>query len=127
MKTHKLYVYGTLMTGNTERVQVPGRLYDLGWYPGAKISTPECGTSFLAEIREITDAQLKSFDRYEGYYENSPAASLYIRKPYLDGWIYEYNRTPSEDRFIESGDWLAHSVPSRKDEDPRFLKEEEAV
>jgi len=126
LKRHWLYVYGTLMTGKGERVKVPGLLYDLGWFPGAKISTPECGREFVAEIREVTDVELKSIDRYEGYYEDAPDASLYIRKPYLDGWIYEYNRTPSPDRLIESGDWLQHKSDKKAGCDPRSLQEVQA-
>jgi gamma-glutamylcyclotransferase (GGCT)/AIG2-like uncharacterized protein YtfP len=121
MKMHKVYVYGTLMTGAGERVQVPGKLYDLGWFPGAKISTPECGSSFVAEVREVSDGKLKEFDNYEGYYESHPEASLYIRRPYLDGWIYEYNRQPADDRLIESGDWNAHKADKDRDQCIRDL------
>lgn len=128
MKMHKIYVYGTLMTGKGEPVTVPGKLYDLGWFPGAKIGTPEWGTEFKAEIIEVSSGKLKELDEYEGYYENAPGASLYIRRPYFDGFIYEYNHTPPEDRLISSGDWKAYKLEREKEPCIReFMGKEFAV
>ena len=110
-KQHKVYVYGTLMTGDGRpKVRVPGVIYDVSWFPGAKLSEPtQDGPTFLAEVIEVDELRLAELDRYEGYWEGDPIGSLYLRKPYLDGWIYEYNRTPPADRMIVSGDWAAHT------------------
>lgn len=105
---HKIYVYGTLMPNDgRERVKIKGALYDLGWFPGVRLD--ETG-EFLAEIIEVDDQRLQELDRYEGYYEDSPESSLYIRRRYCDGWIYEYNRSCSSRDLIRSGDWQAHKA-----------------
>jgi hypothetical protein len=62
--------------------------------------------TFLAERIEIQTPD--QFDRYEGYDPNDPDGSLYIRRPYEDGWIYEFNRHPPPDKVVQSGDWLAY-------------------
>lgn len=111
MKKHRIYVYGTLMEGKGETFQVHGRLYDLGWFPGAKLEkdnivlNPE---TFTAEVIEVDDTRLKELDHYEGYSPSNPIGSLYLRVPYLDGFIYEYNGIPPESSLISSGDWQAH-------------------
>lgn len=119
---HIIYVYGTLRpknkdltAKNTETVEVPGYMYDLGWYPGAIIRAPDrTESSFIAEKIEVDDEKLKELDRYEGYYEDDPANSLYIRRPYLDGWIYEYNRPVDGAKIVESGDWLEYAAAKRE-------------
>lgn len=106
-KYHVLYVYGTLRTGRGELVAVPGRLYNLGWYPGCKLQSPEANEFFTAErLEDVSEQALRSYDAYEGYNPDDEANSLYIRRPYLDGWIYEYNHSISEDRRIPSGNWF---------------------
>lgn len=115
MKMHKVFVYGTLRTPDPkELVKVPGRLYDLGWFPGALVDETS-KHSFVAEVRLVSDEQLEDFDHYEGYYPNAPKTSLYIRKPYGDGYIYQYNRDVSRAKLVESGDWKLH-LKSRQEE-----------
>jgi gamma-glutamylcyclotransferase (GGCT)/AIG2-like uncharacterized protein YtfP len=102
-----VYVYGTLRPGGCVKYMVPGVLHNLGWYPGAVVKSPDCGTFFVAEKIEVTSQRLSELDSYENYMPTDPQRSLYLRKPYLDGWIYEYNRPFSkEDDAIEGGDWL---------------------
>lgn len=108
MKPHKIYVYGTLRPGGDKTVQIPGIMYDLGGFPGIKLMAPDCGSFVTGEIIEADDAKLKQLDRYEGYNPCSPETSLYLRKPYLDGYIYEYNANTVNVSVIKSGDWLAH-------------------
>lgn len=104
----KVYVYGTLRPGRSEVVDVPGELRDLGSYPGACLKAPDCGQFFKAEPVEVDDAQLKRLDHYEGYREERPELSLYLRVPYLDGWIYVYNGSMDKRPLVPDGDWLAH-------------------
>ena len=102
---HKILVYGTLreMDGRPTTT-VKGRLYCLGWYPG--IILDEDGDDVVCEELEATDEQLKYYDDYEGYYEDSPDKSLYIRRTLPCGrMIYEYNKQVSELDRIHSGDW----------------------
>lgn len=116
MKLHKVYVYGTLRQNKGPVVQVPGHLFDLGWFPGAKIYTPECDRYFKAEIIEVDDKKLSEIDHYEGYNKNDEANSLYLRRPYLDGWIYEYNHSPPLNSLIEHGDWARHKAERKRRE-----------
>lgn len=109
---HKVFVYGTLRPGMTgEKVKIPGELYDLGWYPGARLSA-ESSSFIICEEIKVDDAGLARLDRYEGYYPDSPEMSLYLRTPYKDGYIYTYNGSFSNKELIESGDWLEHKNQS---------------
>lgn len=127
---HKVYVYGTLRPGNTETVLVPGTLYDVSWFPGIKLNI-EClsvegvDTVFTTcEILEVDDKRLKELDRYEGYYPSDPLRSLYIRRPYRDGFIYEYNHSVEGLIKIKSGDWLQYKYERERvdyiDEEKEF-------
>jgi len=114
-KKHAVYVYGTLRPGGDDTVLIPGVIYDLGWFPGARVDFERHGDgpSFVAERVEVSDYKLKEFDAYEGYDPDRPHASLYIRKPYLDGWIYEYNGNVKTTDVISSGDWLKYTGQNR--------------
>lgn len=108
-----LYVYGTLRPNNPAiQVQVPGLLYDLGWYPGLKLEAPSSASrSVVAERVLVTDEELQSIDRYEGYHESDPHRSLFRRVPYLDGEIYTYNHSlEGREPINTSGvaDWFVH-------------------
>lgn len=103
-----IYTYGTLRPGNTEKVLIPGELYDLGWFPGVKLG----GRSLVACERVVVD-DIEAVDRYEGYNPAYPDESLYIRRPYLDGFIYEFNGPVNPIKLIQSGDWLAYRREAR--------------
>lgn len=112
---HKIFTYGTLMPNDgRERVKINGLMYDLGWFPGVKLTDYEGGLNFLAEVIEVNDERLKELDRYEGYEEDNPKYSLYIRRHYLDGWIYEYNGSCYGRPLIQSGDWQAYRLEREK-------------
>jgi gamma-glutamylcyclotransferase (GGCT)/AIG2-like uncharacterized protein YtfP len=108
-----LFVYGTLRTGSDNRfarmlaerarsigpAQVPGRLYDLGSYPGARPG----GGSIQGEIFQLHDpaAILAKLDRYEGpEYERAVTVANGI-----ECWIYWYVG-PEPGRLIASGHWF---------------------
>ena len=103
-----IYVYGTLRPDEQSpdgsgTVQIPGTLYDLGWFPGIILG----GENFVTcERIEVED--LDAVDAYEGYNPKFTIESLYIRRPILDGWIYEYNKSTEDKRLIHSGDWLKY-------------------
>lgn len=109
---HKIYVYGTLRPKTGVTVSVKGKLYDLGWYPGCKL-LPDGDDTFQCEVLEVDDAGLRRADQYEGYVEGHDDASLFVRRPMFDGWIYEYNGNVSEDRRVESGDWVEYKPNTR--------------
>jgi gamma-glutamylcyclotransferase (GGCT)/AIG2-like uncharacterized protein YtfP len=108
---HKIYVYGTLRPGLGQTVTVPGQLFDLGAFPGA-VNIGDSEDSFQAEVIEVDDQQLRSLDSYEGFYADSPSSSLFIRKPYKDGFIYEYNRLSIAGR-PQITDWLSYKQQER--------------
>jgi gamma-glutamylcyclotransferase (GGCT)/AIG2-like uncharacterized protein YtfP len=102
-----IYTYGTLRPGLGVRVHVPGRLYSLGQFPGMVFNNlPDDPYLVVCEPVEIPDENLSLVDAYEGYYQQNPEGSLYIRRPYLDGFIYEFNQELPLQGFIPSGDWL---------------------
>lgn len=106
--THKLFVYGTLRPGIHDTVSIPGFMHDLGWYPGVRLGREGCNGYIVAEVLEVSDERLKDLDHYEGYRENDPDNSLYLRVPYEDGWIYIYNHSMDEYPLVEGGDWLKY-------------------
>jgi gamma-glutamylcyclotransferase (GGCT)/AIG2-like uncharacterized protein YtfP len=107
--SHNLFVYGTLRPGNTETMYIPGRLYDLGWFPGLILDTPNPG---LVAVELTSVPSLAPFDLYEGYSPQNPESSLYIRQEVtilgITGWIYVYNNKYDINKLIPCGDWLKH-------------------
>ena len=103
-----IYVYGTLRPGNSEIVKVKGNLYDLGWFPGIKLGG---NNEVVCERIEVED--LAAVDRYEGYFPDDLDASLYIRRPFLDGYIYEFARDVNPVKQVLSGDWLDYRKEKR--------------
>jgi gamma-glutamylcyclotransferase (GGCT)/AIG2-like uncharacterized protein YtfP len=106
---HKVFVYGTLRPGASEPVLVPGQMFDLGWFPGVVNIETAVGAFFKAEIIEVDDDTLARLDSYEGYNPNHPASSLYVRKEYQDGFIYQYNGNVSGKLPVPTGDWLEYT------------------
>lgn len=103
-----VYCYGTLRPGGPDTVQIPGDLYEMGWYPGADLKGADHPRTFTAERVEIPAANLELLDNYEGYRPERPESSLFLRVPYLDGWLYTYNKSFEGRKLIEGGDFLKH-------------------
>lgn len=102
-----VYVYGTLRPGGRILHRIPGVMYDLGSYPGV-VRQPLSHLSFFAEKIRVDKFRLSRLDQYEGYDENDKNGSLYLRVPYLDGWLYVYNQPLQGYEIVKSGDWLRH-------------------
>ncbi len=134
-----VFSYGTLMRGESRfdslaqfgletalRGEIPGRLVDLGSYPGLLPNDQAVDTGWVeGDFVRITDSinALKKLDQIEGF-EGYRPESLYIRRLTrvdLGGrlrwaWVYEYNlfvnSTASETSTvtgIESGSWRKHT------------------
>lgn len=104
-----LYTYGTLRPGDGCIYGIPGILYDIAWFPGIKLILD--GSHTVDQIVVCEKVEVKDWDavdRYEGYFPDDPASSLYIRREYLDGYIYEFNHTVRDHKIITSGDWLEY-------------------
>lgn len=125
---NKILVYGTLRVGqgayqtfglhnsttHLGQVRIPGSMYHLGGFPGVVLDGNEEGV--LCDVLEITDAAavpdvVRSLDAYEGYREESPDNSLYLRREVAAGEfgqasIYEINRDMCGRPRIDGGDWV---------------------
>lgn len=95
------------------RCLLPGRLHDLGAYPGLVLGRDgEVAADLLAVVDE---AAFERLDRYEGYRADDPDGSLFRRvrldclDPPVPVWCYVYNRALAGAPVIASGDWLASS------------------
>ena len=120
MKTVKLIVYGTLLSGERNHhfcrnsvsitpCTVTGTLYDTGC--GFPAFYPEGNTTIQAELIEIPIADWVAVDRLEGY------PRLYDRQLFPctlpdgttdTGWIYIMNTLPPMATVIKSGDWKGY-------------------
>ncbi|WP_300709343.1 gamma-glutamylcyclotransferase family protein [Limnohabitans sp.] len=119
--SHALFIYGTLMPGLrleaemhgarfTGAAQVPGRLVDLGRYPGLLL-----GDGVVSgEVYEVDDAHLARLDVVEDMVPGDRAASQYWREEVtvLSGPLqgqpvqtYVYNRPTNGCTPISHGDY----------------------
>ncbi|MEZ0609245.1 gamma-glutamylcyclotransferase [Fibrella sp. WM1] len=126
-----LFVYGTLRSGNDNPMadllrqhahllghgNVPGRLFDLGWYPGATYE-PDSTFRVWGDVYELTDDTiLTRLDEYEGI-QNHPDDEYARREVPVQmsngqahlGQVrcqmYIYLKTDGQPRLIESGNFL---------------------
>ena len=119
--THALFIYGTLMPGLRLEAemhgarflgaaQVPGRLVDVGRYPGLL----QGEGVVTGEVYEVDDAHLARLDVVEDMVPGNRAASQYWREVLtvcggpLQGQqvqTYVYNRPVDGCTLIEHGDY----------------------
>ena len=125
----RLFVYGSLLssfhnfhahllhtTGHFCGIAyISGRLYHVGAYPGAVLSTL-AKEKVWGEIYQINSSILSKLDHYEAYSPEHPD-SEYLRQQTIayttDGsqipvWIYTYNRPVSEPLRILTGSWATY-------------------
>jgi gamma-glutamylcyclotransferase (GGCT)/AIG2-like uncharacterized protein YtfP len=125
--TNLLFVYGTLMKGSGEdwqkragahligRGRIPGKLYDLGRFPGAvPESDPRC--QIEGEVYRFANVShaLKILDEYEEFQPTHPEKSLFVRRRTTvvmedgtakEAWVYLYNRRVKKSNVILSGNY----------------------
>ncbi len=130
MSNPYLFVYGSLRRDSAHPMaallaararlvgaaRAPGRLYDLGEYPG--MTAPAAADEWVrGDVYELTDAEglLRTLDRYEGCDPDEPEGALFARLPtaatFDDGstlttWAYFYGGPLEGARPIPSGDYF---------------------
>ena len=116
---HKVFVYGTLLTGECnahragcarrQKAWALGTIYDTGWRFPAFVKRGR--TRIVGEVLTVGEEGFRSMDRLEGY------PSLYRREQirvHLVGggqvlaWVYIMNNLPKNATVIESGDWVSY-------------------
>lgn len=126
-----LFVYGTLRRGQplhryltTDKTRlagegkIPGRLFDLGEYPGAIPDTKRFST-IRGEVHELfaPDETLEVLDDVEGYDRKRPERSLFERRTaraalddgrVLTVWVYFYRRPLRQASEIPDGDFARY-------------------
>lgn len=132
--TEYLFIYGTLIPEHASdeiarivddlryvgKASVPGRLYDLGEYPGAVLD-PSSPTKVFGRVYELPEDQtvLRLLDSYEEFDPDNLAKSLFMRKQTivtLDDaqsvrcWIYTYNQDPGTAPLISGGDYKEYQA-----------------
>ena len=126
-----IFVYGTLLKG-LERAHVlssspclgpalaQAQLFDLGSYPGID----EGNDNVIGELYEVTPETLAELDSIEGYFENSPESSLYLRKTFTaqkfaDGStvdVQAYFYSGPSGTIIEDGDYRSFRIQNERPE-----------
>jgi gamma-glutamylcyclotransferase (GGCT)/AIG2-like uncharacterized protein YtfP len=137
-----LFVYGTLLPGEVPEVLrpllgglawvgrgwLPGRLYDLGPYPGA---VPDAGaaTRVRGEVYALPGdpGLLEVLDAYEGCVPGRPLESLFVRVQapvalevggVLRCWVYAYNRDPGRAPLLADGRYRRGQCGRSADAEP---------
>jgi gamma-glutamylcyclotransferase (GGCT)/AIG2-like uncharacterized protein YtfP len=136
-RINHVFVYGTLLShvrpaswdkglpGPPETGWIWGKLYQVGEYPGALLSSPptdmepeRAQEKVFGEIFRVQDADstLTALDTYEDFFPHAPERSTYFRtvvRVHLNGreeeeqaWVYLYNGEPNESSRIPSGRYL---------------------
>jgi gamma-glutamylcyclotransferase (GGCT)/AIG2-like uncharacterized protein YtfP len=126
MTLHRLFVYGTLRSGEANNAMYLGgatlenasvringfRMYALAGYP---FILPEPGSSVLAESWLVTDAQLAHIDLLELFLGEGNPENEYNRisvaiVPGNAGFIYVYADEENADRRypVDDGNWPAY-------------------
>ena len=129
-----LFLYGTLKPDEADREvtdivkrlrtlgrgRVPGKLFDLGEYPGAivDVSSNTFVNGLVVEL-PLDRAALDALDRYEEFDPSNPQNSLFIRTrttvqlvsgKSVQGWIYVYNRDPGDAPIVRGGEYSKSRV-----------------
>lgn len=119
----KIFLYGTLRYGGSANYMmrgctllcsdsVKGLLYDLGHFPGLKLSGDGIvlGDTYQCPL-ESSEELIQRLDQYEGYHPTKPDQSLYTRRRIQttkghSAFVYEYKHPVHQDLLVETGDWL---------------------
>ena len=127
-----LFVYGTLRKNVSDWHHVlardatflgegrfRGRLYDLGMYPGV-VASAHYEKFVKGEVYALHHPELtvQYLDEYEGCRGLSPLysrqlANIVMAEREVKAWIYIYNHSVEDLKFIPSGDYVEYLVKLR--------------
>lgn len=119
--THRVFVYGTLLSGfhNHERCLRTGkrlgatrtanahyRMVDVNYFPGVFLDGTD---AIVGEVYEVDDRTMERLDRLEGF------PFMYTRvevdlEGHGNAWMYIYNRTAERLPTIPNGDFRAYRM-----------------
>ena len=120
-----IFVYGTLRSESDHPMarrlcararlvgkgSVPGRLYDLGWYPAAMFDEGEkrriVGDVFALRPGSRLLAELDAYEAGDPNYARVPLQVKLTDGGTVTAWAYGVTQEPSA-RLIQSGDFIAH-------------------
>ena len=123
---HKVFVYGTLLTGERnarwamnarrQKAWISGTIYDTGYGYPAFVKRGK--THVAGELLTVNEAGFRSMDQLEGY------PDLYRREQFqvnlvgggrVLAWIYIMNRLPKDAKVIDGGDWRKYKAEKNAD------------
>lgn len=120
----KVFFYGSLMRKFPQKIftsphivpvkedTIGGVMYSFGRFP----AVVEGEGVIHGEVHELVGeggkAMLDSLDSFEGYHEESPERSMYLRKEVITDsgeqvYVYIYNGNPHGE-IVPDGDWFKH-------------------
>ena len=116
---HKVFVYGTLLTGEInarragrarrQKAWTVGTIYDTGYgYPAFMKSGR---TRIVGELLTVDEYSFSSMDCLEGYphlYRREQIQVNLVGGGRVLAWVYIKNRIPDGAKIIECGDWKAY-------------------
>jgi gamma-glutamylcyclotransferase (GGCT)/AIG2-like uncharacterized protein YtfP len=120
-----IFVYGTLRVASAHPVAwrlrararhigqgtVPGRLYDMGWYPAAVFDEGEkrriIGDVFALKIGGRLLAELDAYEAGDPNYARVRLEVKLAEGGMVEAWAYGVSKPPKA-RLIRSGDFIAH-------------------
>ena len=116
---HKVFVYGTLLTGESnahragrarrQKAWTLGTVYDTGYRFPAFVKRGR--TRIVGEVLTVDDDGFKSMDWLEGYprlYRREQIQVNLVGGGRVLAWVYIMNDLPKKATVIESGDWVAY-------------------
>lgn len=134
-----LFVYGTLRRGFRGRMArwlsargryigraiLPGRLYDIGRYPGFVPGTDAGGETVVGDLYLLPHPAplLRKLDAFEGIGSGQSRPYEYIRRRLpvrcegdspVEAWVYLYNRSLAVRPLIPGGDYLKYRRGRRR-------------
>ena len=113
---HRVFVYGTLLTGEGNAHWARGARRTPAWATGTIHDTGygfpaivlKGRTRIVGEVLTVDDDAFRSMDRLEGYpnfYRREQRQIHLVGGGSVLAWVYVMNRLPEGAKVIESGDW----------------------